>query len=67
MINQQYIGRLKGLKLELDLKVDALESDVKSLKKAARQNVSPEIINRIDQIINTGQIELKNDFKIYCL
>tara|TARA_B100001029_G_C15059199_1_gene456925 strand:+ start:1033 stop:3516 length:2484 start_codon:yes stop_codon:yes gene_type:complete len=65
MINQQYIGRLKGLKLELDLKVDALESDVKSLKKAARQNVSPEIINRIDQIINTGQIELKNDFKIY--
>ena len=47
MINQQYIGRLKGLKLELDFKADALDADIKSLKKAARQNVSPEIINRI--------------------
>ena len=65
MINQQYIGSLKGLKLELDLKVDALDADIKSLKKAARQNVSPEIIKRINQIIETGLIELKNDYKIY--
>ena len=65
MINQQYIGNLKGLKLELHLKTDALESDIKSLKKAARQNVGPEITNRINQIIETGLIELKNDFKIY--
>ncbi len=65
MINQQYIGHLKGLKLELDLKVDALETDIKSLKKAARQNVSPEIIKRINQIIETGIIELKDNFKIY--
>ncbi len=65
MINEQYIGRLKGLRLELDLKVDTLDADVKSLKKAARQNVSPEIIKRITQIIDTGLIELKDDFKIY--
>jgi len=65
MINHQYIGSLKGLKLELDLKVDALDADIKSLKKAARQNVSPEIIKRINQIIETGLIELKNDYKIY--
>ncbi len=65
MINQQYIGRLKGLRLELDLKVDTLDADIKSLKKAARQNVGPEIIKRITQIIDTGLIELKNDFKIY--
>ena len=32
MINDQYIGNLKGLKLELDLKADALDSDIKSLK-----------------------------------
>ena len=65
MINKQYIGHLKGLKLELDLKVDALDADIKSLKKAARHNVSPEIIKRITQIIDTGLIELNNDFKIY--
>jgi len=65
MINQQYIGHLKGLKLELDFKADALDADIKSLKKAARQNVSPEIIKRISQIIDTGLIELKDDFKIY--
>ena len=53
------------MKLNLDLKVDALEADIKSLKKAARQNVGPEIISRIHQIINSGIIELKNDFKIY--
>ena len=65
LINGQYIGILKGLKLQLDLKVDALDADIKSLKKAARLNVSPEIINRIQQIIDTGLIDLKNDFKIY--
>ncbi len=65
LINDQYIGILKGLKLQLDLKVDALDADIKSLKKAARQNVGPEIINRIQQIMDTGLIELKDDFKIY--
>ncbi len=65
MINQQYIGHLKGLKLELDFKTDALDADIKSLKKAARQNVSPEIIKRISKIIDTGLIELKDNFNIY--
>merc|ERR1711981_977655 len=41
MINNQFIGRLKGLKLELDLKIGALDTDIKSLKKAARQAISP--------------------------
>ena len=50
LINGQYIGILKGLKLQLDLKVDALDADIKSLKKAARQSVGPEIIKRINQI-----------------
>tara|TARA_B100000401_G_scaffold324399_1_gene224935 strand:- start:520 stop:3006 length:2487 start_codon:yes stop_codon:yes gene_type:complete len=65
IINKQYIGSLKGLKLELDLKLDALDTDIKSLKKAARQNVSPEIIKRINEIIKNGLINLKDDFKIY--
>ena len=65
LINEQYIGKLKGLKLDLDLKIGALDADIKSLKKAARKNVSPEIINRIEQIIKTGLVDLKDDFKIY--
>ncbi len=65
MINNEYIGTLKGLKLDLDLKIGALDTDIKSLKKAARQNVGPEILKRIEQILHTGIIELKEDFKIY--
>jgi len=65
MINNQYIGQLKGLKLELDLKIGALDTDIKSLKKAARQNVGPEILKRIEQIKKNGMIELKSDFKVY--
>ena len=65
MINNQFIGNLKGLKLELDFKIGDLDSDIKSLKKASRQNVGPEILERINQIIKTKNIELKNDLKIY--
>ena len=65
MINNQFIGKLKGLKLELDFKIGDLDSDIKSLKKASRQNVGPEILERISQIIKTNNIELKKDLKIY--
>ena len=65
LINNQFIGKLNGLKLELDLKVGALDTDIKSLKKAAKQNVEPEILNRMNQIKKTSLIELKDDFKIY--
>ena len=65
LINNQYIGTLKALKLDLDLKIGALDTDIKSLKKAARQNVGPEILKRIDNIIKNKLIELKEDFRIY--
>ena len=64
-IDDQFIGKINGLKLELDLKQGALETDIKSLKKAARQTIGPELENRIQNIIDTGLIELNNDFKIY--
>ena len=65
VIDKQYIGELKGLKLELDLKSGTLDTDIKSLKKAARQSISPEFQKRIEKIISGGKIELKEDFKIY--
>ncbi len=64
-IDGQFIGKINGLKLELDLKKGALETDIKSLKKAARQTIGPELIKRIQSIIDTGLIELNDDFKIY--
>ena len=64
-IDGHYIGKINGLKLELDLKQGALETDIKSLKKAARQSVSPELEKRIDNIIETKILELKDDTKIY--
>ena len=65
MIDDQFIGKINGLKLELDLKKGALETDIKSLKKAARQTVGPELEKRIQLIINSGSIELRDDLKIY--
>jgi len=65
MIDNQFIGKINGLKLELDLKKGALETDIKSLKKAARQTIGPELEKRIRMIIDTSLIDLKNDFKIY--
>jgi ATP-dependent RNA helicase SUPV3L1/SUV3 len=65
IIDNQFIGELKGLKFELDLKAGALETDIKSLKKAARQTVGPELQKRIQIIIDTGILEIKDDFKIY--
>jgi len=65
IIDEQFIGDLKGLRFEMDLKAGALETDVKSLKKAARQTVGPELQKRIRSIIDTGLIEIKDDFKIY--
>ena len=65
VIDNQFIGELKGLKLELDLKAGTLDTDIKSLKKAARQSINPEFISRVQKIIKTGLINLKEDFKIY--
>ncbi|MDC1032692.1 helicase-related protein [Candidatus Pelagibacter sp.] len=64
-IDDQFIGKINGLKLELDLKKGALETDIKSLKKAARQTIGPELEKRIQNIIDGSLIELNEDFKIY--
>ena len=64
-VDEQFIGRINGLKLELDLKEGSLETDIKSLKKAARQTIGPELERRIKMITETGLIELNDNFKIY--
>ena len=65
IINDQLIGKLRGLKLNLEFTSGTLETDIKSLKKAARQGISEELIQRVKEIINNKEIEFKEDYKIF--
>jgi len=65
IIDNQYIGQLKGLKLELDLKSGSLKTDIKSLKKAARQAIAPELIRRVSKIVESEVLTFNDDYKIY--
>jgi len=65
IIDGQYMGRLNGMRLDLDLKSGSLKTDIKSLKKAARQAIAPELIRRTNRIIKSEIFELNDDFKIY--
>jgi len=65
IIDGQYIGRLNGLKLDLDLKSGSLKTDIKSLKKAARHAIAPELMKRVSKITKSEIFKLDDDHKIY--
>ena len=65
IIDGQYMGKLKGMKLDLDLKSGSLKTDIKSLKKAARQAIAPELMRRTNKIIKSDIFELNDNYKIY--
>ena len=65
IIDGQYMGKLKGMKLDLDLKSGSLKTDIKSLKKAARQAIPPELMRRTNKIIKSEIFELNDNYKIY--
>ena len=65
IIDGQYMGRLNGMRLDLDLKSGSLKTDIKSLKKAARQAIAPELMRRTNQIIKSEDFRLDDDHKIY--
>ena len=65
IIDGQYVGRLNGMKLDLDLKLGSLKTDIKSLKKAARQAIAPELTRRVNKIIKSEVFKLNDDHKIY--
>ena len=69
IIDKQFIGTIKGLKLNLDFSSTALQTDIKSIKKAARQGVVEELKKRINNIvkenIESAALQLKEDFKIF--
>tara|TARA_B100000929_G_scaffold7719_1_gene6443 strand:+ start:968 stop:3439 length:2472 start_codon:yes stop_codon:yes gene_type:complete len=65
IINKQLIGKLKGLKLNLEFTAGTLDTDIKSLKKAARQGMTDELVKRVKEIIDKKELELKENYKIY--
>jgi len=65
IIDGQYIGRLNGIRLELDLKSGSLKTDIKSLKKAARQAIAPELARRSKKIMESEDLRFDENHKIY--
>ena len=63
-IDNQLIGELKGLKFLIEVTSKTLDTDIKSIKKAARKGVEKELIKRVDEILNTSDIEISNESKI---
>jgi len=64
LINDQYVGELKGLKFIIALTSKTLDTDIKSIKKAARKGVSKELEKRVSSIISGENIELDEKCKI---
>jgi len=63
-IDGQYIGELKGLKFLIEVTSKTLDTDIKSMKKAARKGVEKELIKRVDEILDKAEIEINNESKI---
>ena len=51
-IDGQLIGELKGLKFLIEITPKTLDTDIKSIKKAARKGVERELIKRVDEILD---------------
>ena len=64
LINNQFVGELKGLKFIVALTSKTLDTDIKSIKKAARKGVGKELEKRISLIIENKEILLDEECKI---
>ena len=63
-IDGQLIGELKGLKFLIEVTSKTLDTDIKSIKKAARKGVEDELIKRVEEILLKGGININNENKI---
>ncbi len=64
LINNQFIGELKGLKFIIALTSKTLDTDIKSIKKAARKGVGEELKKRVLLIIENQEISLDEKCQI---
>ncbi len=63
-IDGQFIGELKGLKFLIEVTSKTLDTDIKSIRKAARKGVEKELVKRVEEILEKSEIELNNESKI---
>ena len=63
-IDGQLIGELKGLKFLIEITSKTLDTDIKSIRKAARKGIEKELIKRVDEILEKGELIISNDNKI---
>merc|ERR1711991_368700 len=63
-IDGQLVGELKGLKFLIEVTSNTLDTDIKSIKKAARKGVEKELIKRVDNILVQKELKINNESKI---
>ncbi len=63
-IDSQLVGELKGLKFLIEVTSKTLDTDIKSIRKAARKGVEKELVKRVEEIVEKAEIDLNNDSKI---
>ena len=63
-IDGQLIGELKGLKFLIEVTSKTLDTDIKSIKKAARKGIEKELVKRVDEILTKGEIKIDDQNKI---
>ena len=63
-IDGQLVGELKGLKFLIEITSKTLDTDIKSIKKAARKGIEKELVKRVEEILNKAEIEINNDNKV---
>jgi len=57
-IDGQLIGELKGLKFLIEVTSKTLDTDIKSIKKAARKGVEKELVQRVDIILEGAALKV---------
>ncbi len=65
LIDDQHIGELKGLKFNIEFSANTLDTDIKSIKKAAKKGIEGEILKRVNKIIDDKEVSIKDNNKIY--
>ena len=60
-IDSQLVGELKGLKFLIEVTSKTLDTDIKSIRKAARKGVEKELVKRVEEILEKSEIDLNSD------